>query len=521
MPGSTLPAVCRAATPPLSASGRTGGLASLAAAAAALALALSGCDQARPIEVAPGTGGDPSAIACNTCHTGPGATPGAPFRDADGSTTSAAAGAHTAHLAGAGGFAAPLACEACHLVPEGGTAHAGGGAAQVALGVLAGAGGATARWDPATATCTTYCHGATLPGGADPRPAWTSGSPRSCGSCHGAPPPAPHPSTGACSACHPGTVRADGTIDLAAGKHLNGQLDLGGGGAGCASCHGAPPAAPHAQSTACGTCHTGYTNVSANPATHLDGIVQAVSGHPAGWSARTQHGYAANADLASCRACHGADLAGGAVGVSCNSCHGGTAWQTSCTFCHGDPNRAQHPAAPPVGTQGETAASARAVGAHERHLAGGPLSNPVACAECHALPSSIAHVDGTARVAFGALARTGSLSPAFDRATLGCAATWCHGGGLRNGTRTTPVWTAGSSQTSCGSCHGLPPSTGSHGDHSGRACSDCHGAGYSRTAGTVNRPTHVDGAVQTGNRITRFDRASRTCTNTCHGGETW
>jgi predicted CxxxxCH...CXXCH cytochrome family protein len=62
-----------------------------------------------------------------------------------------------------------------------------------------------------------------------------------CAACHGYPPPPPHePATGAeCFQCH-SSVAADGSIDVAAGRHLDGVLDVSGGG--CSSCHGNPPA---------------------------------------------------------------------------------------------------------------------------------------------------------------------------------------------------------------------------------------------------------------------------------------
>jgi predicted CxxxxCH...CXXCH cytochrome family protein len=99
-------------------------------------------------------------------------------------------------------------------------------------------------WDAARRTCTNYCHGASLQGGIRTAPVWNGGSGEAaCGSCHGVPPALEtgHPfvagagATG-CGACHAPTVRPDGTIDLAGGRHVNGALDVG--EMGCASCHG-------------------------------------------------------------------------------------------------------------------------------------------------------------------------------------------------------------------------------------------------------------------------------------------
>jgi hypothetical protein len=48
----------------------------------------------------------------------------------------------------------------------------------------------------------------------------------------------PHPASSACRNCHPDSIRADGNIDVAGGKHINGSLDVR---FSCDSCHPAPP----------------------------------------------------------------------------------------------------------------------------------------------------------------------------------------------------------------------------------------------------------------------------------------
>ena len=68
---------------------------------------------------------------------------------------------------------------------------------------------------------------------------------QACTSCHGFPPPPPHPRLTTCAGCHGRTVRPDGTIDVAGGLHVNGRIDFGGPGGGtlaCDGCHGYPPA---------------------------------------------------------------------------------------------------------------------------------------------------------------------------------------------------------------------------------------------------------------------------------------
>lgn len=678
------------------------------AALAALA-ALSACDQARPVA---STAGGGAGSGCTLCHGDPARAGGdpllaaAPPRDTTGRTTADApgVGAHQAHLLG-GALRGPLACAECHLVPAD-AGHAGQTVAP-AFGTLARTGGAAPAFDPVALTCaTTYCHGATLgAGGANHTPRWTGGGAQAaCGTCHGAPPPSHAPGSTDCHACHPATVKADGTIDVAGGRHVDGVLqvvsthptgwadpaqhgaalfdqgpaacrachgaDLAGGTAGvscatchaaagfpgwqanctfchgtrvaaygaanlasaapptgvrgetlttqravgahqrhlaggtmgppvacaechavpadlghldgtaavtfgtaarrqgatptwngdgcaasychgatlgaggtntaprwtggaaqaaCGTCHGTPPPGHAATSTDCHACHPGTVKTDGTidlaGGLHLDGVVQVTGAHPAGWAARAQHGYAANAQgLAACKTCHGADLAGGTAGVSCATCHaaaGFPGWSTSCTFCHGD--RASGRASPPLDTQGRTTTANVSVGVHASHV-GTTIAAPIACAQCHPARGDVitdaAHVDGAAgaEVAFGALARTGGAAPAYTRTSAtqaSCAASYCHGN-FSGGAHATMSWTS-TAQVGCTSCHGLPPSTGHHGDHSGRSCGDCH-PGYTRT--TVNAASHVNGTRQVGNLVTSWNATSRACVG-CHGSATW
>jgi predicted CxxxxCH...CXXCH cytochrome family protein len=443
------------------------------------AVLLGACGQPRDT-VAPSSAGGPQVSACVGCHGDPQRTGADPLANAappvspSGSTTGPGVGAHLAHLYG-GALRGAVACKECHVVPTT-SLHANGQVeVRFTSADFAVRGGATPRFDPATASCsTTYCHGATLAaGGTNQAPTWNGGpSQAACGTCHGAPPPSHAATSTSCTTCHPGTVKPDGTIDLAGGFHVNGSLEV-------------------------------------------------VGGHPSGWADPNQHGHAANAQgLSGCRSCHGAALDGGTAGVSCASCHG-AGWQSNCTFCHGTRtagwSSAQlNLAAPPLGTQGQTAATDRAVGAHQKHLSGGSIGPALACAECHTVPADLAHLDGTPTITFGAAARRGGASPAWTG--VGCQATYCHGSTLTGGSGTSPAWTGGAAQAACGTCHGIPPSTGHHGTHSGKTiCGDCH-PGYG--SGTVNLATHVDGSRQVGNKVTAWNAATRACTG-CHGPDSW
>jgi predicted CxxxxCH...CXXCH cytochrome family protein len=315
-------------------------------------------------------------------------------------------GAHQAHLTD-GPLRSAIACTECHTVPADVADHPTG-TLVLSWGALAWKQGTTEPSYSGGSCAATYCHGATLNrGGTNHTPSWTGGASQvTCGTCHGAPPPTPHP-----------------------------------------------------QTTACGNCHgQGYGPSSVNPATHVNGALDLLA--------------------------------------------------LTCTSCHGNPARAnttQNPqlsAAPPVDTAGNTDTSSPGVGAHQAHLTDGALRASLSCTDCHAVPTSTAHYDGTVQFAWSALATDGgNTTPAFDGTT--CSNTYCHGSSLnRGGTNHTPAWTGGGSQVACGTCHAAPPPA----PHSQKTtCGDCHGEGYSAT--TVNPVTHVNG---------QLDIGAMTCTS-CHG----
>jgi predicted CxxxxCH...CXXCH cytochrome family protein len=479
--------------------------------------------------VAFGTASGAAGSSCNQCHSG-GTTAwqtnctfchGTAGRTANSGTavaqlaaappvgtqgetaaTTVSVGAHQGHVnpATATAVSASLACITCHPSPlPADVAHVNGQATPVQFSGLATSGGATPVYNRgASPTCSsTYCHGAFsfngVSGNTTPTPAWTNVAVLACTGCHGMPPTG-HPAlTGTvtavtCNACHPATVRTDGTIDLAGGKHLNGASDVAGG-------------------------------------------------HPAGFSAPTVHGYQASAaGLQTCTGCHvGFGPASGIATSSCNTCHGGTGWQTNCTFCHGTAGRtassgtavAQLAAAPPVGTQGEAAATAVAVGAHMAHVnppATGALSTAFACTACHPspLPADVAHVNGQATpVQFGQVG-TVAIGGTYNRtASPTCSSTYCHGNFTGGATANAPAWTAAS--VACNSCHAIAPSTGDHGrsPHVSAGCGACH-SGYTSTA--VNPALHVNGTKNvggTGTQINSWNAGTRSCGPSCHGNETW
>jgi predicted CxxxxCH...CXXCH cytochrome family protein len=181
-----------------------------------------------------------------------------------------------------------------------------------------------------------------------------------------------------------------------------------------------------------------------------------------------------------------------------------------------------------VDVQGRTVATNVSVGVHASHVAT-TLAAPIACVQCHpsrtaSVITDTSHVDGNgiAEVAFGALAKTGNVTPVYARTSATaatCASTYCHGN-FTGGPKATMSWTS-TAQATCTTCHGAPPTTGHHTSVSShkRSCGDCHGAGYTTTA--VVPATHVDGVKQLGNKIRTYNPTTRTCTSSCHGSQTW
>jgi predicted CxxxxCH...CXXCH cytochrome family protein len=187
--------------------------------------------------------------ACGACH-GSGEEP-APPRDTHGNASRASigVGAHRVHLAG-GAFGRPLECSECHRVPK--TAdeagHAVGLPARVELAGIAASDGRSPRWDREKTSCSdTWCHGP-QPGQREDSPSWIRAAPLGCTSCHGAPPPAPHPQLSNCSHCHAAVVATDDLTIIDRSRHVDGVVDVD-LDPSCTSCHGAESAAPPRDTT--------------------------------------------------------------------------------------------------------------------------------------------------------------------------------------------------------------------------------------------------------------------------------
>ena len=427
--------------------------------------------------------------SCTGCHgdasRSPASISAAPPNGTRGETATSqpAVGAHQRHLLG-GNVRGPLACTDCHVVPAD-LAHAGQ-PLQLTWGSLARTGGAVPTWNGASFTCANYCHGATLTGGSLTAPVWNKvdGSQAACGTCHGLPPAGAHPQVGSslsgCATCHAETVTPDGAINVAGGKHVDGVLQASG--------------------------HGNFTS----PAIHGPAFLDAIAVNPA---------------APSCTSCHGLGYDGTGGAPSCNACHvaagWATPWQSNCSFCHGTRSAStqsgyavnQHPAwaAPPDDVNGRLGGtnSPSRTGAHQAHLTGvmaggSSIASPFACETCHALPSDLSHVDGSAARAVVALTGAGQASlPAglgsFDPASGTCT-TYCHGSTLHGGTVASPEWSrTDGTQAACGSCHGVPPAGGGHPfvSQALTGCYLCH-PDTMNANGTLNVAggRHVDGVIQ-------------------------
>jgi predicted CxxxxCH...CXXCH cytochrome family protein len=462
-------------------------------------LALAACE---PPPLADGKAVDD--IDCRSCHGGEdNAAP--PNAIAGGDTrASVGVGAHQAHLRG-GDFRAGIACDECHVVPE--TVEAPGHVdalpAELAFGRLAAARGQAPQWMRAEASCSNVaCHGSGLAGGRDVKPIWTQvGVELDCDSCHGNPPPLPHPPATDCARCHSQTATIYNEIILETGRHIDGVIDVD--AIDCLACHGsfgtpAPPtgvsgendasqravgahrshlrdAAWHAP-VACDECHVVPATVDAPG--HMDTAPPA----ELTWgSAATARGATPMFDGVGCSnvACHGAGLAEG------NGSNTEPRWtvidgtQAACGTCHATPPGGNHPGeADCSGCHSEVMSSATEFLRPDLHVDGVVQVVGGNCVSCHGGESD------------------GFNSPAPPLDTQGNSATTERGVGAHRSHLRESDWRAA---VTCDECHAVPS--------------------------TVDAPGHNDTALpaeltwgdrpQAGDVMPLFDGLN--CTVYCHG----
>lgn len=358
---------------------------------------------------------DPQAGCALGCHGTE--TSNAPPTSLSGATatSSAAVGAHQAHLDAASSWHKRVACADCHVVPAevGSPLHIDGdNKAELTFSDRAG----VSSWSGTS--CNTGCHGDPTWGGTATTPNWTivDGSQSQCGSCHGAPPPPPHPTESNCASCHP-TMEENSLTFRDPDSHIDGKIDLTDPAAtgGCTGvCHGSTNAAPPrdlagnvaspkvgahqahlAPSTwhrtmPCSTCHVVPTTADAPGHRDGDNVAELR------FDTLNPNGtYAAG--TCSNNYCHG-------TGRTSNGTIAWTATALSCTGCHQTNG---------TGMSGD----------HRRHI----IEENMKCSECHAtvvdaamsITTPALHVDGVHQVKMA----NGTYNPA----TRVCSNTGCHG----------------------------------------------------------------------------------------------
>ena len=182
---------------------------------------------------------------------------------------------------------------------------------------------------------------------------------------------------------------------------------------------------------------------------------------------------------------------------------------SDCTACHGQPpNGSAYP---------------NEAGAHATHQAlAGVGTN---CDVCHSGASHNGTIDINIKSAYNAKSGVAGLNP--DGSDT-CVNVSCHGG------KTTPDWFTGSLNvnTDCKSCHASGTGqynsyySGKHGEHSGRACTDCHNT----STLAVNHFSRLDTTTMEGpasatigggsTSISSYNASTKTCVG-CHGSATW
>lgn len=262
--------------------------------------------------------------------------------------------------------------------------------------------------------------------------------------------------------------------------------------------------------------------------------------HEEGWTDPTAinfHGKAirnAGWDMRQCKTCHGSIYDGGTVNVSCRTCHNKAAGPENCTTCHGGTNTA-----PPRDLNGNTSRSERGVGAHQKHLLGGLISDGMACSDCHSVPPSVytpGHVDSplpaevpingfvpntvtneTTTVDWDFNLPVFTPSPTYSPVSVSCSNTYCHGYFKNGNTTFSPVWTDTTGlQAACGTCHGdvnkptlaeraLPRTAAQGGTHPNvTACSNCHIGIVDANLNIIDKAKHINGKLNVFNDERNF-----------------
>jgi predicted CxxxxCH...CXXCH cytochrome family protein len=279
----------------------------------------------------------------------------------------------------------------------------------------------------------------------------------------------------------------------------------------CGRCHGNPPSSVSSQhsgktpTTSCSSCHGSVVNSSGviiNKALHINGQVEATSGHSFPYPGATHSLIAGATNPSANCSCHDYTNAGtypvaAGTAPACKACHTvgllRTAASSSCYDCHG--------AGPADGKPNAGTTFPNWSGSHTTHVTG----QGMACSDCHAN-------GGTGSANHGNSNRTaktrttvnvqngGTATFTYAAATQTCSSVSCHG---------TAVWSV--TQFDCVSCHGASLNgrrqiTGTGGDFAKNShhvtsgtltkwhCIICHAEGNTSTGGTTT--LHKNGSVE-------------------------
>ncbi len=230
--------------------------------------------------------------------------------------------------------------------------------------------------------------------------------------------------------------------------------------------------------------------------------------HPSSWTDADSPDFHGKIVMATgsvgCGVCHGVDMNGGEVGVSCVECH---LAEGGCTTCHGGLDNGT--GAPPYGLRGETSTFTPGVGAHTVHVEGTLASAAVPCVTCHPVPATpddpnhleSPDLDSIAEIVWGGIEEGGEAI--WDHANSQCANTYCHGNFAGGDTLNIPVWNE-TDQALCGSCHdaGDDPAEllWKHEFHIailGLGCYQCHAGMIDENMNITDPSLHVNGFVDT------------------------
>lgn len=500
---------------------------------------------------------------CNTCHGKATATPiagdnaiNAPPTDTTGgtATTLRSVGAHQAHMQ-TSTWRAQVTCDQCHVVPTsllsiGHIDHPL--PAIIKFGNLAGT---TASWNGSTCS-NVYCHGATLSDGGQPaggtatKPVWTvvNGSQSQCGSCHGLPPPPPHPVDADCGKCHNTMTAGGGLVITDPTRHIDGNLDVN-TDQPCNTCHGSPgtpannsaainappkdslgnmattargvgahqahlnPTTVFAKAVLCQDCH--QVPATVNSVGHIDHPLPAY----VNFSSRAGSSPTWNGAQCANVYCHGSTLTDGASGA------GGTAtsplWakvdgtQAQCGSCHGNPPPLPHIQNPDCGQchldvkPGSPTVFLDAT----KHIDGNlDVNSDQACNACHGDHGTAAATNGDPRNA-----------PPFDSTGTGSATTLRGVGAHQKHLTSSSPW---HQAVTCDECHTVFASVASvgHIDHPLPATLMFTGIATGSTWNGANCTSYCHGSTLTGGgggsatdpQWTKVDGTQSTCT-ACHG----